>query len=148
MADSWFRKPPTPTDELPRCLNAHSHPHTRFLSKLLRRPKAYFFEERRLHSQVCGDYVKAEEMSVDSCSSHSHPIKVLVPLRSQLEKASAFLLCLSKQTNFCHDQSCPYLVALMNLLLLCYVGECVHMLDDLTHNYQQFDPHGLPAGFL
>lgn len=59
--------------------------------------KAYPFKERWLHPQVFGHHVKAEEVSVNSSSSHSHSIKVLVPLGSQSEEMPALFLRLSNQ---------------------------------------------------
>lgn len=58
------------------------------------------FEEGWLHPQVFGDHVQAEEVSVDSCSRHRHPIKILVPLRGQPEETPALFLSLLDQITF------------------------------------------------
>lgn len=57
----------------------------------------YFFEEGRLHPQVLGDHIEAEQMSVNAGSSHGHSIEVLVFLRSELEQSPAVSLILADQ---------------------------------------------------
>lgn len=57
----------------------------------------YFFKEGRVHPQVLGDHIEAEQMSVDAGSSHGHPVEVLVLLRSESEQAPAVFLFLARQ---------------------------------------------------
>lgn len=58
---------------------------------------AYLFQEGRLHPQVFGDHIEAEEVSVDAGARHGHPIEVLVLFRSQAEEAPAVFLGLAKK---------------------------------------------------
>lgn len=57
----------------------------------------YFFKEGWLHPQVLGDHIEAEQMSVNSGSSHGHSIEVLMLLWSEPEQAPAVFLILADQ---------------------------------------------------
>ncbi|TNN52184.1 hypothetical protein EYF80_037614 [Liparis tanakae] len=60
-------------------------------------PAAYLLEEGRLHSQVFGHHVQAEEMPVDAVPGHGQSVQVLVPLAGQLEETPALVVCLATQ---------------------------------------------------
>lgn len=57
----------------------------------------YFFKERRLHSQVLGDHIEAEQVSVNAGSSHGHSVEVLVRLWSQPEQVPAVFFILGDE---------------------------------------------------
>lgn len=61
------------------------------------KPKVYLLQEGRVNPQVLGDHVQTEKVSINSSSSHGHPVKVLVFLWSQAEETPALLLALSTQ---------------------------------------------------
>jgi len=64
-------------------------------------PAAYLLEEGRLHSQVFGHHVQAEEMPVDPAPGHGQSVQVLVPLGGQLEETPALVVCLATQVACC-----------------------------------------------
>lgn len=53
---------------------------------------SHLFQEGWLHTQIFGDHIQTEEVSVDACTRHGHPIEILMLLWSQAEEAPAFFI--------------------------------------------------------
>ena len=72
---------------------------------------AHLFEEGRVHAQVLGHHVQAEEVSVDAVARHGQPVEVLVLLGGPSEQLSAMLLLLSDHNHTSERVSSGYKTA-------------------------------------